>query len=200
MPGLATHVNFARLLLAKQEFDFDLTYLILGSIAPDSVNILNDDKAFRRHHFILTSSLSDLKFYLDLTQKTREKSSLSIRSFLDGYYAHLWLDVFTMTHEDDLRVAGSPGLFKANIERYDMLDIKDFLPELKEPSERLHKIPGLDFIKFNELLALWDRFTASVKEYDFNRVRQIVFTKEAYNIFLNKAVNEFSKDLRKLVQ
>lgn len=199
MPSISTHLNFAQRVLTKEVMSFDQGFFTLGSIAPDSADIINDDKAFRGHHFVLTGSLSDLNFFLDFTRKAREKSKHDVQSFLDGYYAHLWLDSFTLTHEDDLKIAAAPDVFKATIRFYDMLDIKDFLTQIEDPTRRLKKIPGLEFLSLTDITVLWKRFINSVIEYDYGRPRQIVFTKEEYNVFLNKAVTEYVKDLQKYI-
>ena len=44
MPNLTTHINFIKYLTNKKYNNYDLNYLVLGSIAPDYYFIFNNEK------------------------------------------------------------------------------------------------------------------------------------------------------------
>jgi len=206
MPGISTHINFARLVLGKSEFNLDTTYFVLGTIAPDSANLLNDEKIFRNHHFMLTGYQSDLAFFLDMTRSVRAQNNLAVNSFIDGYYGHLWFDCFTHTHEEDLertcnhdpKAENTKAAFKANVKCYDIVEIKDFLKTIRDPSERLHIIPGLDFISYDRILALWNSIIDVVKIFKEDTSIPTIVAKEDYRQFLFKATDEFAKELKQI--
>ncbi|MBS4015340.1 MAG: zinc dependent phospholipase C family protein [Candidatus Latescibacteria bacterium] len=197
MPGISTHINFSRIVLERIEISFDNKCFVLGSIAPDSANALQDDRAFQTHHFILTHTMSDLKFFLDITQKNRRQKNLTERSFIGGYYSHLWLDCFTLTQDEELKIAGSPVEFKENVRNYDMLAIKDFVKNIKEPHTQISGIPVLNFLSISAIMKLWGEFIDTLDEFRENKSMIIALDRETYNQFLIKAANAFIKDLHR---
>lgn len=201
MPSISTHINFARLVLEKSHIYFDPTYFVLGTIAPDSATDNINDKKFRLFHFMLTEAGPDLHFYLEITNPLRQKSHTSERSFIDGYYTHLWLDNFMKSYSDDIRymsllhisVSEAKAQFNANVEYYNLVAIKDFVMGIKDPAERLPTITDLEFISYDAILKLWDTFLAEFTNFKDTGTSPVVITKDLYLRFLSKAADEFIK-------
>lgn len=201
MPSVSTHINFARLVLEKSRIYFDPTYFILGNVAPDSATANINDVKFRLFHFMLTESGPDLNFYLEITDPYRQNSHTSERSFIDGYYTHLWLDNFMKSYTDDIMYISLPNLsvseakarFNANVEYYNLVAIKDFVKDIKDPAERLRIIPGMEFISYDAILKLWNKFLTEFANFKDTITSPVVIAKELYLRFLFKATDEFIK-------
>jgi hypothetical protein len=201
MPSTSTHINFARLVLEKSRIYFDPTYFILGNIAPDSATANISDVKFRLFHFMLTESGPDLNFYLEITSPFRQKSHTSERSFIDGYYTHLWLDNFMKSYTDDLMYISQPNLsvseakakFNANVEYYNLVAIKDFVKNIKDPAERLRVMPGMEFVSYDAILKLWNKFLAEFSSFKDDGPSPVIIAKELYLRFLLKAADELIK-------
>jgi hypothetical protein len=188
--------------LEKAGTKYDITSFVLGTIAPDSALTPKNDSAYRLHHFILTETeLSDLAFFVDMNRSFRQKSNISERSFIDGYYAHLWLDNFMRTYGEDIRLVSQTHLtekeirsqFKENIKHYDFVAIKDFVTRITTPPLRMRTIPGIDFISFASITKLWNQFVASFKEFKETESLTVIVTQEQHERFLENSADEFVK-------
>ncbi len=208
MVDITSHINFARLLLGKTKDKFDLTSYVLGAIAPDVVSGPTNDSAYRLHHFILGETNPDLAFFLETTRTFREKSNVSERSFIDGYYAHLWLDNYLRNYGEDIRMVNQPSLtskqiktfFKQNIRHYNMIAIKDFITEVRTPTLKMREIPGLDMISFDMVTKLWNQFVESFKKFNEAEAMTIIVTQEQHERFLEQTAKEFIKTYNTIFQ
>lgn len=204
MPDISTHINFARLVLEKAETKNDITSFVLGTIAPDSALSPKNDSAYRLYHFILTETeRSDLTLFMDINRSFRQKANISERSFIDGYYAHLWLDNFMRTYGEDVSLVPPTHLtekeirvqFKENIKYYNYIAIKDFVTGITTPPLRMRTIPGLDFISFTAIIRLWNQFAASFNDFKEKDIKSltVIVTQEQYERFFENSVGEFVK-------
>jgi hypothetical protein len=205
---LTSHINFARLLLGKSKDKFDITSYVLGVIAPDAVSDPTNDSDYRLHHFILGETNPALAFFLETIRTFREKSNLSERSFIDGYYAHLWLDNYMRNYGEDIRMVHQPGLtpkqiktfFKQNIRHYNMIAIKDFVTEVRTPLIKMREIPGLDFITFDMVTIQWNNFVESFKKFNEAEAMTIIITQEQHERFFEQTAKEFVKTYNTIFQ
>ncbi len=201
MPGINTHVNFARLVLARTGIPYDTTYFVMGSIAPDCFLEHESDEAFRLHHFVRIGSEPDLEFFLDVTHSVSQSSNMAERSFIDGYHTHLWLDVFVRTHGEDIELIRPPNvteeeirfLLKANVKRYDLTSIGDFLNDVKEQPQPIGPIPGMEFVSFELALKLLHQLVVSAKEVEDTETLPMIIAEEQHIHFLSRAADEFVK-------
>ncbi|MBC7228306.1 MAG: zinc dependent phospholipase C family protein [Thermoflexales bacterium] len=97
MPPINTHINFARMSLARVEADYDTVYFVLGSIAPDCFD-REDNESFRSYHFAGDNMEPDLDIFLKATHLSWHGCAVERLSFVTGYYSHLWLDKFFRAH------------------------------------------------------------------------------------------------------
>ena len=89
MPNLTTHINFIKYLTNKKYNNYDLNYLVLGSIAPDYYFIFNNEKKGCLSHF--EETIND-ESNLDIFNSKILKLNVNHfeKSYIVGYYSHLW--------------------------------------------------------------------------------------------------------------
>ena len=134
MPGLSTHINFARLVLERTVAPFDRIHYILGSVAPDCIN-LSDGRAFAQSHFILSEKVPDIDAFLNMANLAMHNTATPMGAFLHGYFGHLWLDRYIHENGHTLLAVNIPDMseaeilaaFKNTIRRYDQGYIKDII-------------------------------------------------------------------------
>lgn len=208
MADLTSHINFARLLLGNSKDKFDLTSYVLGAIAPDAVSDPTNDSTYRLRHFIVGETNPDLAFFLEATRILRNKSNVSERSFIDGYYTHLWLDNYMRNYGEDIRLIQQLNLtpkqikthFKQNIRHYNLVAIKDFVTEVRTPAMKMREIPGLDCISIEAAIKLWNQFVELFKKFDETETMTVIITKEQHERFFEQTAKEFVKTYNTIFQ
>ena len=93
MPIDTTHLHLSALVLEELR-DFDTYAFCLGSIAPDCVD-LADGRAFNITHNVDSAGRFDYIGFYGENLSSNVEEDLVTRSYLLGYYCHLWLDEFT---------------------------------------------------------------------------------------------------------
>jgi hypothetical protein len=194
-------INFARLVISKSAIKYDLTSYVLGAIAPNAGKDPTNDSTYRLRHFVVGETNPDLAFFLEATRHLRNKSNISERSFVDGYYAHLWLDNYMRNYGEDIRLIHQLNLtpkqiktyFKQNIRHYNLVAIRDFVTEVRTPMLKIREIPGLYFISIDAAIILWNQFVELFKKFDETEPMTVIITKEQHDRFLEKTATEFAK-------
>lgn len=208
MVDITSHINFARLVISKSKVKYDLTSYVLGTIAPDAVCDPTNDSTYRLSHFIIGETNPDLAFFLETTRNLRNKSNISERSFIDGYYAHLLLDKYMRNYGEDISLINQLNLepkqikahFKQNIRHYNLVAIKDFITEVRTPMLKMREIPGLDFISINAVVKLWNQFVESFNKFDEDEAMTVIITQEQHARFFEQTAKEFVKTYNTISQ
>jgi hypothetical protein len=199
LPGISTHVHFARLLLPELETSYNPFYFVLGSVATDCFEQGNDE-SFRLYHFIGPEGEIDLERFLDVTRITRQSGDLRQQSFIDGYCAHLWLDRYIHLHGDALPVV-NPGnltqdelrtLIRANIEWYDLIAIAPFVNTIRQPSALIESFSGLTFVSLECAVRLYRQLINAVQAIYDKPARRVVIDQDQYTCFLAEATDKFA--------
>ncbi len=208
MIELSNHINFARIVLAKSTTKYDLTSYVLGVIAPDALYDPDDESDYRLHHFILSDINPDLAFFIETVRRFREKSNISERSFIDGYYAHLCLDKYMFAYDEDPQLAQESNLtleqvktlIPKNFKHYNLLAIRDFVTEVRTPLMKMREIPGLDFISLHDVTRLWNEFVESFNKFNQAEHIKLIITKEQHTMFFEQIAEEFVQTYNAIFQ
>lgn len=199
MPGISTHIAFSRLLLLRLGKAVEPYHFLLGTIAPDTFD-RNEDGSFQLHHFAGPNGESDLEKLRNIAGEIRRHGGQNQISFVDGYFAHLWLDNHARLHEDALEVKNQASLrgndlrqaVRACIEYHDLSIIGDFLKELIPQSVILVSAPGLEFVSIERAEKLLQQ--AMELRQDDAPARMI--DGEKYREFLETAAGKFAGSTR----
>jgi hypothetical protein len=198
LPGISTHVNFAQLIFPELAVTYDSYHFLLGTIAPDSFN-RDDPDSFHRYHFTRGHAESDLHRFQTTTHQTRQHGSPLQLSFIDGYYAHLWLDNFVRTHQDELFIRNPAELtgdelreaVRANIEQYSLAAIGGFLEGMKVPASEMTVVPSLEFVSTERAREMLQRVKGASQGLERTLVAEVGVDEEEYGRFLSEAAERF---------
>ena len=133
MPELSTHINFIKHLNDISFNDYDLYYLTLGSIAPDYYVVFKNKEKACLSHF--KEKITDKPNIYSFKNKISNlKLSYYEKSYVMGYYYHLWLDNYFNENIKSLPMKKSgynsfieKKFIKENIKNYDLKYIINFI-------------------------------------------------------------------------
>lgn len=197
MPGISAHVNFARLVLPALAITYDSYHFLLGTIAPDSFD-RDDPGSFHRYHFTGGDAESDLQQFQTTTHKTRQQGSPPQLAFIDGYYAHLWLDNFVRTHEDRLFIRNPAQLtgdelrrvLRANIGQYGLAAIRDFLEATKMQPSEMTVVPSLEFVSIERARETLEGLREAARRLEEEVAEEAAVDEWEYSRFLSEAAEK----------
>ncbi|AZR72836.1 hypothetical protein BBF96_05185 [Anoxybacter fermentans] len=199
MPEICTHIYFARLVLDKVKIPYDLHYFIQGTVAPDSF-IYENPEIFHKYHFVNNDLEFDLEFFLRTVGEYCKTSDSYLKSFIDGYYTHLWLDDYVRKNADKLEIINLGNmarlklkdLFKINIRWYDFNDISSLLEGIVEKPIIALSLPGLEFISFDAIKHLLQQQVEVLKETLNVSTELVVIPRDKYNRFMSDAADKLA--------
>ena len=196
MPNLTTHINFIKYLTNKKYNNYDLNYLVLGSIAPDYYFIFNKEKKGCLSHF--EETIND-ESNLDIFNSKILKLNVNHfeKSYIVGYYSHLWLDNYFYNNCDKFTIINNNfsttllrKFLKENIKIYDLKSTRELINSISIspnnsdfndilPISLNKSIHLLNDLKFKSLISPLELSCPTVIE------------NSSYNKFLLEAANSF---------
>lgn len=202
MPNISTHINFIKCLINNNLKDYDINYLTLGSVAPDYYIVFNNDEKGCISHFKkIISETSNLDYFknkfsnIDFTHQEK--------SYILGYYAHLWLDNYFYYNNDNLIVNIDFSNFtpfiinrfiKENIRVYDLRTSLHFISNINIEYSNLDISNNILPIPINKALHIWNDFKFKSMNKSLELNCPDVLSTEDYYGFINKASVEFLKE------
>lgn len=168
MPPISSHMHFGKIFIENSEDEIDIRSFILGIVSPDT---FSDEDTFEEFHCLDEDGNIDVRdFYEKFDLK---KLNLEQKSFILGYYSHLWFDEY----------------YKFNARRLTVHNGQDL------PDDEL-SVAVKNTFKYYDAKAVGDYYENikhEINEYTFN-----INLKEINHISLKKAkeiLNEYFKDL-----
>src|SRR5665647_3180568 len=105
MPPISTHMHFGKIFIENSDDEIDIRSFILGMVSPDT---FNDYDTFEEFHYLDEDGNIDVReFYEKFDLK---KLNLQEKSFILGYYCHLWFDEYYKFNASKLTVHNSRDL------------------------------------------------------------------------------------------
>lgn len=105
MPPISTHMHFGKIFIENSKDEIDIHSFILGMVSPDT---FSDNDTFEEFHCLDEDGNIDVRdFYEKFDLK---KLNLQQRSFILGYYSHLWFDEYYKFNASRLTVHNSRDL------------------------------------------------------------------------------------------
>ena len=88
MPPISTNMHFGKIFIENSEDEIDIPSFIMGIVSPDT---FNEDDLEELHSFDEDGNVDVREFYEQFNFK---KLNVSQKSFVLGYYCHLWFDEY----------------------------------------------------------------------------------------------------------
>jgi len=168
MPPISTHMHFGKNFIESFEDEIDKRSFILGMVSPDT---FGDYDTFEEFHCLDEDGNIDVRdFYEKFDLK---KLNLQQKSFILGYYSHLWFDEYYKFNASRLTLHNSNNL----------------------PDDEL-SIAVKNTLKYYDAKAVgnyYDVIKREINEYKFN-----IDLKEIKHISIKKAkeiINDYFKEL-----
>lgn len=194
MPELSTHINFIKHLNDINFNDYDLYYLTLGSIAPDYYVVFKNKEKACLSHF--KEKITDKPNIYSFKNKISNlKLSYYEKSYVMGYYYHLWLDNYFNENIKSLPMKKSgynsfieKKFIKENIKNYDLKYIINFINSisLSNSIEYTHDILPVPIKRANNILRDL-KFKSSIVNLELSC--PVLIDNNDYNEFIIKSVN-----------
>lgn len=198
MPPISTHMHFGKNFIENSDDEIDIRSYILGLVSPDT---FNDDDSFEEFHYLDEDGNIDVReFYEKFDLK---KLNLQEKSFVLGYYCHLWFDEYYKFNASKLTVHNSHDLsddelsvaVKNTFKYYDANAIGSYYEKLKKDIKdykiniNLKEIQNISIKKAKE----------KINEYFSEPVPENVYTdlinEEEYISFIKKSCSKIIKSL-----
>jgi hypothetical protein len=203
MPQLSTHLHFTKLLAENTDDDVHLCSFLLGIVSPDT---FPDKESYYDYHFLEENDedgdddIDVREFYERFNFKKMDKLT---KSFVIGYYAHLWLDEYfkfnssklTLNNEFDLSDKQLSKSVKELMRLFDeeitnnyfdgiMKEIEGFNLDLKHKA-----LKHVDIEKSKKLLF------ETYNEKKPSDVHEELLDRDEYKKLMKKSVKRFFKSL-----
>lgn len=198
MPPISTHMHFGKIFIENSDDEIDIRSFILGIVSPDT---FNDDDAFEEFHCLDEDGNIDVReFYEKFDLK---KLNLYEKSFVLGYYCHLWFDEYYKFNASKLTVHNSHDLpdeelteaVKNIFKFYDSKEVGNFYENVKYDIDEykfnmnLKEVKHINIKKSKEILK---------KYFDEKTPESIcseLINEEEYLNFIQKSCSKIIKSL-----
>lgn len=155
MPPIGTNMHFGKLFIENSEEEINIPSFIIGIVSPDTIN--EDD--FEDMHTLDEDGNIDVREFYE--QFDFNNLDLKQKSFVLGYYCHLWFDEYYKFNASRLTLHNSVDLsdnelgsaVKAILKYYDSKAINNFFEKYAE-----------DIDKFNDEINLKEISGISIKK------------------------------------
>lgn len=203
MPKINTHMTFAKILNPKLIENLENNYFLLGNIAPDCFLHRNNNYLNCKAHY-KSSVNSNCQCELFLKDKCLDVSDEE-KSFILGYYSHLWLDNYVNENGHILRTS---VLVNGNNEEAKEKFLKNLLfydnkiIDNKLDVEKINKTIFKDFknyyvISEKDMKRIFNEYIKLLKESS-KYSNSLVLEEKKYISFLTLASSKISKIIRNI--
>lgn len=197
MPPISTNMHFGKLFIENSEIKIDVPSFVIGIVSLETI----DEEAFEDlHTFDEDGNIDVREFYEQFNFK---ELSLEQKSFILGYYCHVWFDEYYKFNASKLKIRNSLDLtdeelgkaVKSILGFYDSKAIDNFFEKYKNEISsfniqlNLTEIEGISIKEAKE--KLMDFFKESTPDVLYP---QLIDEQE----YMNLIKNGFSKIMRSL--
>ncbi len=158
MPPISTNMHFGKLFIENSKEEIHIPSFIIGIVSPDTIN---EDDFEDMHTFDEDGNIDVREFYEQFNFKNL---NLTEKSFILGYYCHLWFDEYYKFNASKLTVHNNVELtdeelveaIKAIFKCYDSKAINSFFEkyakEINEFNDKINlkEINGISIKKAKE--------------------------------------------------
>ncbi len=175
MPPISTNIHFGKLFIENLKMKIDVPSFIIGIASPETI----DEDDFEDLHTLDEDGNIDVREFYE--QFNFEELSLKQKSFVLGYYCHVWLDEYYKFNASKLRIRNSVDLtdeelgnaVKSILRFYDDKAIDNFFESYKNEIDlfdlelNLTEIEGISIKKSKEkIMEFFKDSTPDVKYPD----------------------------------
>lgn len=198
MPPISTHMHFGKIFIENSEDEIDILSFILGIVSPET---FSDDDTFEEFHCLDEDGNIDVReFYEKFDLK---KLSLQQKSFILGYYSHIWFDEYYKFNASRLTVHNCQDLsdeelgiaVKNTLKHYDFKAVGNYYNSIMCNVDDYNFSIGLKEVKHISI----NRAKEILKEYFVDLVSDNIYPELIEEIeymnFIRKSCSKIIKSL-----
>jgi hypothetical protein len=199
MPPISTNMHFGKLFIENSKTDIHIPSFIIGMISPDTIN----EEDFEDLHTLDEDGNIDVREFYE--QFNINNLNLIQKSFILGYYCHLWFDEYYKFNASKLTLHNNVEMtdeelgtaVKTVLKYYDNKAINNFFEkyadEINEFNEKLNlnEISGVSIKKSKE--KIYEFFRDAITEVANT---QLIEEREYMN-FIKNGCSKIMKSLEK---
>lgn len=190
MPPISTHMHFGKIFIENSDDEIDIRSFILGIVSPD---IFNDEDTFEEFHCLDEDGNIDVReFYEKFNLKEIESDQ---KSFILGYYCHLWFDEYYKFNASKLTVHNNLNLsdgelceaVKNTLKYYDYMAVGSFYEKLGNIDEynldlKLEELKNINLEKSKDKIINFfkDTIPSNIYTHLIEEKEYINFIKKGY--------------------
>ncbi|MDW5299201.1 MAG: hypothetical protein SA378_03565 [Sedimentibacter sp.] len=165
MPSISTNMHFGKIFIENVEDEIDIPSFIIGIVFPDTIN---EDDFEELHSFDEDGNIDVREFYEQFNFKTL---NIVQKSFVLGYYCHLWFDEYYKFNASKLTI-------------HNNLELSD--EELGAAVKNTLKC--YDYKAINNF---FEKYTNNINKFDFK-----INLKEINGVNIKKSIEKIQELLR----
>ncbi|NYB76064.1 hypothetical protein HZF24_18100 [Sedimentibacter hydroxybenzoicus DSM 7310] len=158
MPSISTNMHFGKLFIENSKIEIDVPSFVIGIASPETI----DEDDFEDLHTLDEDGNIDVREFYE--QFNFNELSLKQKSFILGYYCHVWFDEYYKFNASKLKIRNNVDLTDAELGKavksilkfYDNKEINNFFEKYKneinsfELDLNLTEIEGISIKKSKE--------------------------------------------------
>lgn len=198
MPPISTHMHFGKIFIENSDDEIDICSFILGMVSPDT---FNDDDAFEEFHCLDEDGNIDVReFYekFDLKELTVQE-----RSFVLGYYCHLWFDEYYKFNASKITVHNNLDFpddklisaVKDILRHYDAKTIGNYYDNIQCKINDYDLKINLNEIKHIDIKKAKEKLDEYFKEEVPTDIYFDLINEDEYMSFIERSCNKIKKSL-----
>jgi len=198
MPPISTHMHFGKIFIENSDDEIDIRSFILGMVSPDT---FNDYDTFEEFHYLDEDGNIDVReFYEKFDLK---KLNLQEKSFILGYYCHLWFDEYYKFNASKLTVHNSRDLpdeelsvaVKNTFKCYDAKAVGNYYEIIKNGINDYKLTINLKEIKHISIKKAKEKINEYFKDIIPKNIYSELINEEEYMNFIRKSCSKIIKSL-----
>lgn len=198
MPPISTHMHFGKIFIENSEDEIDILSFIIGIVSPDT---FSDDDTFEEFHCLDEDGNIDVReFYEKFDLK---KLNLQQKSFVLGYYSHIWFDEYYKFNASRLTVHNCQDLpdeelgiaVKNTLKHYDFKAVGNYYKSIMLNIDDYNFSIGLKEVKHISIIRAKEILKEYFVDLVFDNIYPELIEEVEYMNFIRKSCSKIIKSL-----
>jgi len=197
MPPISTNMHFGKIFIENSEDEIDIPSFFIGIVSPDTIN---EDDFEELHSFDEDGNIDVREFYEQFNFK---KLNIVEKSFVLGYYCHLWFDEYYKFNASKLTIHNNlewsdnelGAAVKNLLKYYDHKSINNFFEKYVDDIDKFNKKMTSKEINAVDINKSKEKIQEFLRENIFDIVYPQLIEEDEYMSFIKNGCSKIMKSL-----
>nr|WP_300094295.1 hypothetical protein [Sedimentibacter sp.] len=197
MPPISTNMHFGKIFIENSEDEIDIPSFIMGIVSPETIDV--DD--FEEFHTLDEDGNIDVREFYE--QFNFKKLDITQKSFVLGYYCHLWFDEYYKFNASKLTIHNNLELsdeelraaVKSTLRYYDYKAINNFFENYVKDINAFDIKINLKETNWVNIKKSKDKILEFLKDNKSETIYPQLIEEEEYMRFINNGFSKIKKSL-----